>query len=124
MSRLKIVYILSLVVLGVIIASAVLQPMMAGEGRSEVQREQLLKIEDQWIIQFDLVNNEGKDQDYTINVVVDGKQSNESVLIPSGRVFTYIHHIYRDGLTNGHVGFAVYKAGEATPVEQATYYLD
>jgi len=124
MSRYKIAYILSIVVLGVMIASVVLQPMMAGDGRSEVQREQLLKIEDQWIIQFNLVNNEGKDQDYTINVVIDGKQSSESVLVGEGRVFTYIYHIYRDRLTDGHVGFAVYKDGEADPFEEATYYLN
>lgn len=123
MSRAKIIYIASLVILGVLIAFTVFRPMATGSAYSEVQRVQLLEAENQWIIQFNLINHEGRDQNYTITVVVDGKQYNESVLIHDGRIFTYIHHFYRDRLTNNEVKFTVYKEGEATPLEEVTYYL-
>ena len=123
MSRLKIVFILSLVILGVLIAFTVFQPMATGSEYSEVQRAQLLEREDQWIIEFRIFNREGRDQNYTITVVVDGKQYKESVLIQDRRIFTYIHHFYRGRLTNNEVKFTVYKEGEATPLEEVTYYL-
>jgi len=123
MSRFKIIYILSLVILGLLIAFAVFRPMTVGEEYSEVQRAQLLEREDQWIIELDLINHEGRDQNYTVTMVVDGEQYNTSVLIPSGRMFTYIHHIYSDSVTEGDVRFAIYKEGEATPFEESTYYL-
>jgi len=97
--------------------------MATGSEYSTVQRVQLLEAENQWIIQFDLINHEGRDQNYTITVVVDGKLYSEKFLIHDDRIFTYIHHFYRDRLTNNEVKFAVYKEGEATPLEEATYYL-
>jgi hypothetical protein len=123
MPRLRIVYILSLVILGVLIAFAVFRPMIGGGEYSEVQKEQLLQTENEWIIQFNIVNHEGRDQKYTITVVVDGKQYSEKVLIHDGRIFTYIHHIYPDRVSDGDVSFAIYKEGEATPFEEVTYYL-
>ena len=123
MPKFRIIYIASLVILGVLIALAVFRPMAIGGGYSEVQRAQLLEREDQWIIEFDIINREGKDTSYTIKVVADGKQYTESVLIREGGMFTYIHHFYPDRLAKNEVSFAVYKEGESTPIEQATYFL-
>ena len=123
MSRLKIIYIVSLVILGVLIAFTVFRPMAVGREYSEVQRAQLLEAENEYIVEFDIINHEGEDKNYTINVLIDGKQYNESVLIPNGRMFTYIHHIHPNSLTEGDVRIAIYKEGEATPFEKATYYL-
>jgi len=123
MSRLKIIYIVSLVILGVLVAFTIFQPMGGGGKYSEVQREQLLQARNQWIIEFDIINNEGRDQKYHITVEVDGKQHNDSVLINRSRMFTYIYHIYPDMITEGSVNVAIYKEGEETPFEQTTYYL-
>lgn len=123
MSRPKNVFILSLVLLGLLITFTVFRPMVTGGEYSEVQRTQLLEREDQSIVELRIFNKEGKDQNYTITVIADGKQYNESVLIPDGRVFTYIHHFYPDTITDGEVTFAVYKEGEVTPLEEVTYYL-
>ena len=123
MTKFRIIYITSLVILGVLIAFTVFRPMVTGGDYSQVQRAHLLEREDQWIIEFDIINREGKDMDYIIKVVTDGKQYTESVLIRDGGVFTYIHHFYPDRLTNNEVSFAVYKGGESTPVEPATYFL-
>jgi len=122
-SKFKLIYIASLVILGVLTVFTVFQPMAIGGGYSEVQRAQLLERDDQWIIEFDIINQEEKDTSYTIQVLADGKPYTESVLIRDEGMFTYIHHFYPDRLTNNEVNFAVYKEGESTPVEQATYYL-
>ncbi len=97
--------------------------MATGEEYSEVQRVQLLEREDQWIIEFDIFNREGKDISYTIEVLADGELYTESVLIRDRGMFTYIHHFYPDQLTKNEVSFAVYKEGESTPIEQATFSL-
>lgn len=123
MSKLRIIYVVALVILAVLIAFTVFQPMATGDKYSEVQKEQLLETESEWIIQLVIINHEGRDQNYTINVLVDEKLFTESVLIRDGRRFSYIHHIRRDMLTDGDVSFTIYKEGEATPLEQATYHL-
>ena len=123
MPKLRIIYIVSLVILGLLVIFTVFRPMATGEEYSEVQRAQLLEREDQRIIEFDIINREGKDMSYTIKVVSDGKQYTESILIRDGGMFTYIHHFYPERLTKKEVSFAVYKEGESTPIEQATYFL-
>ncbi len=123
MSRLRIFYILSMVVLAVLISLTVFKPMAADKIYSEVQQAQFLEAEDELIIQFSLFNHEGRDQNYTITAVVDGEQYNESVLIRDGRIFTYIHHIYPDRVTEDHVRFAICKEGEETPFKQVTYCI-
>ncbi len=60
MSRLRAIYIAALVVLGVLLAFTVFKPMAMGEKYRQVQREQLLQTENEWIIQFDIINREGK----------------------------------------------------------------
>lgn len=118
MSKLRIIYIASLVIMGVLIALTVFRPMAIGGAYSEVQKEQLLETESEWIIQFCIINHEGKDQNYTINGLVGETLYTESILIRDGRTFSYIHHIRPDEITDGNVRFAIYKEGEATPFEQ------
>ena len=98
--------------------------MTGGEQKySEVSRESLLETEDEWILQFDIINREGKDSKYTIQVTVAGEQHGDQFLIQDGSVYTYIHNIRRDRVGTGEVSVAIYKEGEATPFEQGTYYL-
>ena len=97
--------------------------MASGEEYSEVQRAQLLQMEDQWIIEFDIINREGNDMNYVIEITTDGELHTENVLIKNGGMFTYIHHFYPHLITNGEVGFAVYVEGESTPLDEATYFL-
>ncbi len=123
MSKLRICYMLALVLLGVLLVFTVFRPMATGEEFSEVTRESIIQSEDQWIIQFDIVNHEGMDTNYTINVEVDDKPSTLTVLIRSKGVFTYIYHIYKDQSTKGDVSFVIYKEGENSPIKQVSYYL-
>ncbi len=123
MSKIRFIYIVSLVILAGLIVLAVFQPMAANEKYSEVQKEQLLATESEWIVQLDIINHEGKDQGYTINTLVGEKSQTDTILIRDGAKFSYTHHIRRDMTTNRVVSFNIYKEGEATPFEQATYHL-
>ncbi len=123
MSKLRIFYIVSLVILALLIVFTVFRPMATGDQYSEVQRESLLQTEDEWIIQFDISNREGRDTQYTINVSLTDKQYNEQFLIKDGGLFTYIHHIRRNMVGTGEATFTIYKEGSDTPFEQATYHL-
>ncbi len=123
MSKLRIFYIVSLVILALLIVFTVFRPMATGGQYSEVQREQLLQTEDEWIIQFDISNREGKNTTYTINVLVAGKQYGDRFIVQDGSTYTYIHHIRRDMVGTGEVSSTIYKEGSDTPFEQATYYL-
>lgn len=123
MSKLRIAYIASLVILAVLIGLTMLRPLTTKSKYSEVSRQQLLQTETEYIIQFDIMNHEGKERKYTINVLLDGKSYSEDILIPNGRIFTYVQHVYRDRVTEDNVRFAIYKEGAATPFEEITYYL-
>ena len=123
MSRLRIIYIVSLVILAVLIVFTIFQPMATRGKYSEVQKEQLLETEGEWIIQFDIINHEGKDQYYTINILVSEKLDTKSVLIRDGAKFSYIYHFRPDLETDGDVSFTIYKEGEANPFEQVIYHL-
>ncbi len=124
MSKFRIVYIISLLLLGALVVFTVFRPMATGEKYSEVGREHLLQTEDEYIVEFDIMNREGEDKRYTINALINGKLQSKVFLIRDGSIFTYIHHIYPDQLTGGDVSFTIYKEGEDSPFEQITYYLD
>ena len=123
MTKLKILFIVSLGILGVLLALTLFRPL-GGDGKtSEVVRESLLRTENEWIAEFDIINPQESEQLYTITVTMDGMQYNEDALIQPGKTFTYIHHIYPDRLTEGCVTITICREGESTPVEQVTYYL-
>ena len=123
MSKLRILYIISLIILGVLVGFTIFRPMATGEKYSEVQREHLLQTEGGWIIQFDIINREGKDESYTTNMSVDGKQSTITVSIRDGGQYTYVRQTRSEMLSEGVVSYTIYKQGEEAPLEQATYYL-
>jgi len=123
MSKLKIFYILSLVLLGVLVMFTVLRPLATGEEYSETQGTYLLEKEDEWIIELHLLNYEDEETSYKIDTLVDGNLYTDTVPIQPDRVFKYIVHIDKDTLNTGEVSLAVYKEGEDAPIEQTTYYL-
>ena len=124
MSKLRIVYTLSLVIVGVLLVFVFFSPITGGEqDYSVVQREHLLEKEDQWIIELHLLNYEGKETEYTINVLVNDELCTESIRLRHTELFKYVHHIYKDRLDKGEVSLAIYKEGEGTPFKMATYYL-
>ena len=96
----KAVYIASLLILGLIIALPALCPSgdeggegVEGGGYSKVTAS-LLEKGSESIIELHIFNHEGRDTNYTINVLVDEELCTESILIGPGELFKYIHHIY------------------------------
>ncbi len=121
--RFKIIYIISLVVLGILVSLALVRPAATSEQYSEVSKGHLLKTDEGYIIAFDIMNHESAETSYTIKVALDDYRYSEDVSILDGRMFTYVHHIYPEKLTEGNVNLSIYKLGQATPFEQVDYYL-
>jgi len=124
LSRPGFFYIFSLLFLGVLAVLVFFRPLATGKEYSSVQKEQLLKTRDGFIIQFELVNREKKDTRYRLNFTVDGGTPYEEfVLVPAGGVYTCTHHVEAKRVTAGRVEMTIYRDREAIPLEKATYYL-
>lgn len=122
--RLSVFYILSLAVLGTLSVLVLFRPLATGGDYSTIQKEQLLKTKDGWIIQFDLVNREEKGVRYRLNFTVDASAPYEEyVLVPAGGIYTYTHHIGAERVNAGRVQMTIFRDRETTPLEKAAYYL-
>ena len=123
MSKLRIIYILSLALLAVLLLVTVFRPVENIAEYRQVQGGYILEREDEWVIELHLCSYEAQDTSYTIDVLVDGELITDTITIQPDRVFKYIVHIDKEGLDVGEIPLTVYKEGEDTPFEQATYYL-
>lgn len=122
MSKLRIAFILSLVVLaGVFISTIYFIP--SGPTYTESKRTQIIEGENEWILQYDIINNETRDIEYTIHLTVDDAVSKDSIVVKQGKTYTYIHHIYPRELGEGQVVFTVYEEGKIAPIEEVTYHI-
>ena len=123
LSKLRLIFVLSLIILaGVFIATVYFIP--SSQSDTESKRVQIIEGENEWILQYDIINNEERDTKYTIYVTIDDAVYKDSTMVKPGKRYTYIHHIYPQQLVKGMVTFALYEEGKAKPVEQATYYID
>ena len=123
MAKLRIVFIASLVIMGVLVALTVFRPMMSGEKFNTVCHESIIETEDEWIIEYTIINREGKDTWYTFNWSAGVNTYSEKVLIKDRHKFKFIYHCYPHTVKDGKAHLAIYKEGEATPFEECTYYI-
>ncbi|MFC1993905.1 hypothetical protein ACFLVI_01435 [Chloroflexota bacterium] len=124
MSRLRLTYIGMLIALGALIAFTVFGPFALGDdGGADALRAQVLATDDEWIVEIDIMNDQGEDLDYIIEILVDDRLYTEDILISEGRQYTYIHHIRTDSVGDGEASFVIYEAGDPDPVKQWTFYL-
>ncbi len=124
MSKLRIIFVASLLVLGVLLAFTLFRPMVSGQKFDTLIRESVIQREDEWIIQINITNKEGKDTLYTIEWSTGGEIYNsKSVPIKNGQGFINIHHVYPQTVREGEIQLTIYKEGEPTPFEQAIYYV-
>ncbi len=124
-SRHKIVYLLSLVVLGALLVAVFIRPAVTGNECSAIQKEQLIKTPEGWIVQFDLFNQEKSATSYDVEFQGDKNQIfREPVLIAAESSYTYIRHIKSAAVADGKVKIRIYKDGETTPFENATLVLN
>lgn len=123
LSKLRLVFILSIIILaGVSISTIYFIP--SGQSYMESKRAQIIEGKNEWILQYDIINNEDRDIKYTIYLTVDDTIYKDSTIVKPGKIYTYIHHIYPQQLEEGKVTFALYEEGKAEPVEQFTYHID
>ena len=122
-SKLRLVFIISLVIVGLLAGFAVFRPFATGREYSSIGRESVLQTDDQWIIQFDIINQEAKDTNYKLVWSNGGETATESVLVGKGRIYSHIRHIYRNTLKETSVNLTIYKEGENAPFERVTYHL-
>ena len=121
----RIVYLASLIILGVLITFTVFRPMATGSEYSQVQRSHFLEREDRWVIELHIFNREAEDTNYIIDVLFDEELCTQSFRLMPEELFKYKHHISRDNVNQGkEVLVAVYKEGEATPIDESTYFLE
>ena len=123
MSKLKIVFVMSLVILGVLVVFTVFRPIASEEKFSTVSRESIIEGEDEWIIEFDIINREGEDTRYIINWSSGEKTYSQRVSIKDGHKFTSVQHWYPETVKEGKVRLTICKEGETTPFEECTYYI-
>lgn len=124
MLMLRVIYVILLAVLLVLTALTVFHPVTVDAEYSEVQREQLLKAEDEWIIQFDIINHEGREANYTLTAVVGDDRYTEGFAISDGGKYSYIRHIPCGMTYERSINFSLYKDGEPNPIKQVTYHLE
>ncbi len=123
MFRLRLTFVLSLVILaGVFIAIIYFIP--SGQSYTESKRVQIIEGENEWILQYDIINDEKREIKYTISITIDDAAYSDSIVLKPGKAYTYIHRIYPQQLEEGKVTFALYEEGKAEPIEQVTYYID
>ena len=85
MPRIRVIYIASLVIFGVLLVFTVFRPMASVEKYSTVSRESVIMGKDECIIQFDIINREGKDINYIIEWYTGGAllRSRRQLTMPS-----------------------------------------
>lgn len=122
LSGLKLIFISSLVILAaVFIATIYLIPSQLDLAVSK--NIQIIDGENEWILQYDIFNNEERDIAYTILVTAYGTAFSDKTLVAPGREYTYILHIPHQEI-GGEVTLTAYEDGRQEPIEQATYHLD
>ncbi|MFZ5645027.1 MAG: hypothetical protein ACOY46_15710 [Bacillota bacterium] len=120
----KIVYILSLAALGVLLTLTFFMPLATGKEYSTVQKEQVIKTEEGWLVKFEVVNGEKNPQSFTIIEVLGSVESYRGLAtIPGGGGYSFTNQIYSRDLAGGKVNYYIYRNNEPDPVESLTYYL-
>jgi uncharacterized membrane protein len=120
--RLRLIFILSLIVLAGLFVSIVYF-LPSREDYTETKRVHIIEAENEWILQCDIINREDRDIEYTIVVTVDDIVYTDGTVVKPGKSYTYIHHIYPQQVQEGEVSFALYQEGKSEPIEQATFHL-
>ena len=122
MFKLRLVFIISLIVLTVMLI-LVVYLVPSRQNFNESKRVQIIKGEGGWILQYDITNDKEEDVKYTIIVTVDNAARKDSAVVQAGKTYTYIYHISPQQLDKGKVTFALYEGDKTEPVEETTYYI-
>jgi hypothetical protein len=126
---LRLVYALSLAALGLLIigtlTSPVLLPLLRPPEASlpETARVQLLERPDEWVLQYNLLNDGPHAAVFSHEVSFDGQLQRATPLLEPGHAYQFVSHVPKAQLTTGEVRFTVTRAGDAEPLEDLRFHL-
>jgi hypothetical protein len=116
--KLKIIYIASLILLGLMVLSTVFKPLAKGAHYNDVQRESLIKNEQELVLQFSLINSDAGAVTYQIDVDKDGQLYRDEEAVAGQGEYTYIQHFQRQKGKDRNLDVAVYSKGNIQPDER------
>ncbi len=123
MSKLKLLFIASLIMLGVAVSLTIFKPLAKGARYADVQQESLLKSDREWVLQFTLFNNGDSPETFQIQVDKDGQLFPCQVPVVGQEEFTYIRHFQRQPGQDHNLDATIYIQGDNQPVETLHYNL-
>ena len=121
--NLRIVLAVSLIILAVLAGFALLRPLVKTQQYSALARESVVKADDQWIIQFDIINMEETNTSYKLVWTNGGDVSTENINVPKGKIYTNIRHVYPGTLQGDTITLTICKGDDTLPFENTTYHL-
>jgi hypothetical protein len=107
------------------LASPVIVPMLRPPQASlpETARIQLLERPDEWILQYNLLNDGPQASAFSSEVSFDGQVQRAAPFLQPGQAHQMVYHIRKDLLTSGEVRFTVTRAGQTEPLEDLVFHL-
>jgi uncharacterized membrane protein YcgQ (UPF0703/DUF1980 family) len=118
-------YIFSLVILAICLIMSFFRPFQKVHEPDAIQKMQLLRSSDAWIIQLQLANHEPQDVSYRVQTTIGQNTYHGSVTIKKDGVYIYNQPIKIEPADTGKVlkvQVNIYTDAQ-TPVESMTYYL-
>ena len=125
MSRLRLAYYASLVLLVALLALVLRGALLpATSPASEAQRAQLVELPDHWVLRHDITNQTPETVHYIIEIAINKETPQRSeAIVKSGGRFNYLCHVYPEQLGSGQVTLSVYEKGREDPVDTTNYFL-
>ncbi len=121
--RLRLFYTLSLITLVLLLAVSFFRPLAGDREASTIQKMQLLRTRDHWILQIQLANHEHRDVSYRVQTMLGQNRYQEPVLIKKDGAYIYNQPLRISTAGDGKVLVNIYREPETTPLETMTYYL-
>jgi hypothetical protein len=108
------------------LASPVLLPLLRSPQASlpETARAQLLERPDEWVLQYNLLNDGPHAAVFSHEVTFDGQVQRATPFIEPGQAYQFVSHVPKNLLTTGEVRFTVTRAGDAEPLEDLVFHLE
>lgn len=122
-SCLKLSLLLAFVSLAVLLVFTIKFPDASDGSDAEVQRSELLRSGDEWIVQLTIANPEHSARGYVIQVNGASNNYEEKVTVPGGESFIFVYHARPETEGDGKTEFVVYRDGVSMPLDHQIYYL-
>lgn len=122
------VYILSLAVLGCVVAAVFLLARQDGPELPRERRVQLIKTDSGWVLQVDLINTGRAGVFYRVVTAYRGAvRDSQGINLAPGRKFRYTHYFPASRPAPGgkeRLHVAVYQGNNPAPVAQNDFFLE